>query len=176
MASSTTTQSTGATPSASAAKRKRSGAGLPSFTWCALKSRPSKRGNRPVRPRVVRIFSKRPEEATQVAMPAASITSSAATTPGIGCTPSVRSAASVASRTCVGKSSGAVHPSSAARMRKTEGRFRPTKRRCTTAASQAMPCLRRMSASTRQPIASLSTSTPSQSKMTSAGQLSCGLR
>ncbi len=64
-----------------AACRKRSGAGLPRATSVALKMRPAKRSHSPVSPRVNRMRSCVPLEATQVDHV---IASSAHSIPGTG--------------------------------------------------------------------------------------------
>src|SRR5690349_3072511 len=169
--SSTTMLSNGCSFIAIAACRKRSGNGLPRGTWLELKMRPSKRASRPVTPSDTSILSKPPELATQVATPAASSASIASWMPGTGCRGASRNACSVSACSVCTKSSGRVRASTPSMISTHDFSDRPSRRRIVSSTDQSSPSRFSAREKTVLESGSLSTSTPSQSKMTSTSVL-----
>ncbi|GAA2966146.1 hypothetical protein GCM10010483_06720 [Actinokineospora diospyrosa] len=122
----------------------------------------------PVPPNVPRIFSWVPLEATQYRTPAASSASSTSDTPGTAVS-SVASAAVCSSWNRRSHTAAAGRPSRSAITSAIEVADRPTKRLITSASVMGQPRSGPTAMFARIAIGSLSTSTPSQSKITKAG-------
>src|SRR5271170_5762660 len=163
--SSTTVQSAGCAPSCCAANRKRSGAGLPEATCMALNTCGSKKRNSPVSARRSRTRPRWPFEATQRAAVNAF---SSVSTPGIGCS-SRASAIAVCARIASKNPSGNARPYRVSTAAVKESRFLPKPRTKASLAVAGRSAAVRHSARMRAKMTSLSTRTPSQSKMTRFG-------
>src|SRR6185312_3405230 len=117
------------------------------------------------------ILSNPPELATQVATPAASSASIASWMPGTGCSGASRNACSVSACSVCTKCSGSVRASTPSTISTHDFSDRPSRRRIVSSTDQSSPSRFSAREKTVLESGSLSTSTPSQSKMTSTSVL-----
>jgi hypothetical protein len=155
----------GTVPSFSAAKRKRSGAGLPRATCEALKTCGSNNGNSPVTESAWRTRSRWLFEATQRG-PGTAVRSSAM--PGIGIS-SRSKAMSIRARIVSKKPSGRQRPNRLCKAAVRVRPFLPIPRTIASSIVVGKSAAIRHSPRTRPKMISLSIRTPSQSKMTRGG-------